>query len=616
MTKVHILPPDVINKIAAGEVIERPASVLKELIENALDAQTTSIIVHLEEAGKSLLHIKDTGGGIEIDDMETIFLRHSTSKIKNFDDLFATTSLGFRGEALYSVCAIADVVLRSRPPHQETGWEIHMRAGKKLKLHPLPMPAGTEIEVRELFFNTPARRKFLKTNTTELNQVLNTFIPYTLLYPACRFLLTHEGKTLLDLPPQENHITRIAKALNVNQRHLMEVSQDFPKEEITVHMVLGDINIKRNRRDMQYIFINNRPVQNQNVSFHMNQIYRLIFPPQQYPCFVLFITLNPAHVDVNIHPAKREVKIKDDTLLTAILRAVCEETLLKKGLAKQVVISPAATRNAPTDNPGDSPSKTFDQSSAQPATQGVPPKSFDPASYQELFKVTRENFLHDISLQTNQIKTPEAPSSKDEPSGVQETLFTREHDTLRHKLADAKYIGGFIRKYLLFESANSLFIIDQHAAQERINYEKFKRQVETGTIDVQHLLTPILLKLTSQEILMWEGSQEKLIEIGLETTRWDNETVALHTHPSLIQDPGIVTQAILSGDPVPHYDHNILARRACRSSVMAGDSMNKEQADYQRRELLNCHDPFSCPHGRPTAIELEEKFLDRQFLRT
>src|SRR3989344_8609166 len=347
MSKVHLLPEDVISKIAAGEVIERPAAAVKELLENSLDAQADTIEIHLSEAGKTLIHIKDTGSGIDKADLEKIFLRHATSKIASADDLDNIQSLGFRGEALYSIASIADVTLRSKtrsldklgmPKNQaqDSGWEIHLRCGKKIDFRPVTMTQGTEIEVRELFFNTPARRKFLKAKTTELNQILSTVIPYTLLYPACRFQVTHQGKSLLDLPPADSQLSRIARTLNLDTAHLVETKYSDAENSISVQAILGDINIKRAQRDMQFIFINNRPVQNKSISFHMNQIYQLIFPPRVYPCFAVFIRIPAEQVDVNIHPTKREVKIRNEHQVSTILRQICEQALMTAGQAKQV----------------------------------------------------------------------------------------------------------------------------------------------------------------------------------------------------------------------------------------------------------------------------------------
>ncbi len=586
MSKIKILPPELVSKIAAGEVIERPSSAVKELVENALDADATSIEVRLKEAGKQSILIKDNGSGIEKEDLEHIFLRHATSKIQSLDDLFAIQSLGFRGEALYSIAAIADVLLRTKTKDDTSGWELHMQGGKKIDLKPAALGTnGTEIEIKELFFNTPARRKFLKTNTTELNQILNIFIPYTILYPQVRFRLTHQlenrdASLLFDLPPTTSFIDRMAHCLRVEEKYLSETRRD------SIHVLLGDINIKRPRRDMQFIFVNGRPVQNKNISFHLNQVYRLIMPEGFNPCFAVYLQIPPSEVDVNIHPSKREVKIKDEQSVCLILRRLCEQALMG-GKMKQV------TR---------------------------------PSEYQAI----RQNLeaIGTTSCQNESaVETLEAESSSlnsnysipgPRPPEIQEFFIpqTQKQDSLQKKLTQAHYLGSLINKFLLFESGTSLLVVDQHAAAERIAYEKFILQMEKGNVEVQHLLSPILLKLIPQELLIWEESQERLEKAGFSTSRWNPEQIAIHSHPQLLKNAEKAVQELLSGEHIGCADHDTIARRACRSSVMAGDSLNKQEAEYQKETLLKCLDPFTCPHGRPTVIEFSESFLDKQFLRT
>jgi len=587
MGKVHILNPAVISKIAAGEVIERPASVIKELIENSLDAQASKIEITLKDAGRALIHSKDSGTGIEPDDLEKIFFRHSTSKIQNIEDLEHIHSLGFRGEALYAIGSIADIILRSKTKNQETGWEIHLRGGKKINLRPVTMNNGTELEVKELFFNTPARKKFLKTNLTEIHQILNIFLPYTLLYPQCRFLLSHQKKNLLDLPAQKDLKNRIAHALHLEEKHLLEVGQDFPSEKISLRMVLGDINIQRPRRDLQFIFINGRPVQNRSIGFHMNQIYRLIFPPEVYPFFSVYMEIPPEEVDVNIHPTKREVKIKDEPHLSSLIRTLCEKALMNRGTAKQMT--------APKNPPRQQQKNSLGHLRHTPLSPKTP-APFTTGQY---------------AAQHYAFQNPEPLESS-----VVENLFTPNSASLTFKLSAARYIGTFMKKYLFFETGTSLFVVDQHAAQERIMVERLKSQMDNGTLEVQHLLTPLLLKLTPQELLSWEESKEQLETLGLSTTLWDKATIALHTSPNLLKDPEHALRSLLAGENISRGDHETLARRACRCSIMAGDSLDPSQVEYQRQQLLQCQDPFTCPHGRPTIIEITENFLNKQFLRT
>ncbi|MCX5708521.1 MAG: DNA mismatch repair endonuclease MutL [Candidatus Omnitrophica bacterium] len=578
MSKVHILPPEIVSKIAAGEVVERPASVLKELLENSLDAGACSIEVLLKGAGKNLIEIKDNGEGISKEDIENIFIRHATSKISTIDDLYNISSLGFRGEALYSIAAISDVTLRSKTQGQDCGWEIHLRDNTKTSAKPLGMHVGTEIQVQELFFNTPARKKFLKSNSSELNHCLDIFLPYTLLHPDKRFILTHESRKLIDLSPTGEQLSRIGEALNLNKKDFLEDTSEFPELNAKIHLVLGDINIQRTHKDMQFIFINGRPVNERAISFHMNEIFRLIFSPGVYPFFCVFITMPADQLDVNVHPAKREVKIKDEFRLLGILRQFTEHLLMTKSKPRQAEGSVFST-----------PENILSQ-----------PSNWQAPTFHHGEKPEQQNGLS-ISDNILLFKTDD--------------IFTRKKSDLKEKLKSSRYLGNLLKKYLIFESDDSLLLIDQHAAQERITFEKLKDQIDKSNVEVVQLLAPVLIKLSPQELVFWEENKEILEKAGFSTTLFDQDTLALHSHPQLISQPESSVRNLLTGEDIARLDPETLARMACRSSVMAGFAMNKEQAEFQRQALLKCVDPFICSHGRPTVIEILEETLQKQFLR-
>lgn len=612
MPKVQILPSDVIAKIAAGEVIERPASVVKECMENSLDAGATSIEVHLKDAGKQLIHIKDNGSGISHDDLNNLFQRHATSKITAIDDLERLSSLGFRGEALFSVGSIADVVLTSQAIGDPIGWQLHIRGGERINLEPAATSGnGTEIKISELFFNTPARKKFLKSNTTELNQIIETFLPYTLLHPIVSFKLTHAGRAVMDVKPVNSLKERIARSLNLDAKHLIEVDQNFKDDGINLRMILGNINVQRSRRDLQYFFINSRPVQHRNLGFHVNDIYKLILPPSVYGCFVIFIEIDPAMIDVNIHPAKREVKIDQEGRLVSLIRNTVEHALMTQGDMRSLGTS--MTTDA-SNQIFKTPDADDTQAPAQTTQEGILTKTliFGPGQNQSTFDPRRL------------FEKPPAGVQSQEPVGHQEIpvqeaqthLFQKPNETLRDKFSRARYIGSFMSKYLLWEVDDSLLLVDQHAAQERIMFEKFKKQIDEGTIEVQNLLTPILLKLTPQEKMAWEESQELLKKSGMDTTAFDEDTVAIQTVPILVKRPEAVIRTLLAGEKAERCDHLTIARRACKASIVTGDKLSSEETEHQRRQLLECQAPFTCPHGRPTIIELKDNFLEKQFLRS
>jgi len=578
MAKVRILPPEIVSKIAAGEVIERPASVLKELLENSLDAGAAAIEVTVRDAGKTLIQVRDNGAGIAEEDLNSVFNRHATSKLSAIDDLYAISSLGFRGEALFSIAAVADVTLQTKTDAQDPGWSVHVRGNERLSRKPCSMRTGTNIEVKELFFNTPARKKFLKSNTAEFNRILDLFIPYTLLFPQIRFTLNHDNKSIVDLAPAQNLRSRIAEALHVEKDDLIEGARDHADAGLSIRLVLGDINIQRGRKDMQFIFINNRPVESKTISYHLNDIYRSLLAPGVHPLFCVYVRMPAADLDVNVHPTKREVKIKDEASLVAVLRNFSEQLLMTQSKAQQPKHLFAA------------PDQDAQRPAGMSALAGTPEYSA-PAQEQMQLALAESIALY---------KTDIAQDKQND---------------LRTKLRQARYLGNLLKTFLLFETTDSLLVIDQHAAQERISYEKLKGQIEKSAVEVQKLLVPITFQATTQELLVWEGIKNVLETIGFETTLFDKETIAIHSHPQLITEPENSVRNLLAGEQIARMDPEKLARLACRSSVMAGFAMNKEQAEYQRSALLQARDPFTCPHGRPTVVEIPESALRKQFLR-
>ncbi len=605
MSKVRVLPEDIVAKIAAGEVIDRPASVVKELIENSIDAGAKTIHLELKEAGKSLISIKDDGSGIERDDLETIFQRHATSKITSLEDLFDIHSLGFRGEALYSVAAVADITLRSRTAAASEGWEIHMRGGAKQDIKPCAFnDTGTHIEIRELFFNTPARKKFLKTTASEFYQVMQVFTPYTLLHPQVGFKLTHQGRDVIDAVATETLTGRIAEVLNLKSDHMLDIRRAFPDEHLVIKMVLGDINIQRTRRDLQFVFVNNRPVFNKNINYHLNQVFRLIMPPEAFPFFVVYIDVPATDIDVNIHPTKREVKLRHEREICSLLRRVTEEALMKSGGREATGESDSPKEFTPVERSYryQSAASDFDQSGPQTLFEGsASGGSGSGGSGGASYAPSNKDYAYPRAEQTPSFYIP-----KNELAAA---------DDIQSKLENARYIGAFIRKFLIYEAGHTMLLMDQHAAAERITYEKLIRHMEKGDVEVQPLLAPVLVSVTPQEKLVYEEIGDELLKVGFEHSLFDEQTIAVHSQPLLLKDVEATVRYILAGDQVTNRDHDQIARRACRSSIMTGDKLDAEEAEYLREQLLQCLDPFTCPHGRPTVIELSENFLDQQFMR-
>ncbi|MCM8772942.1 MAG: DNA mismatch repair endonuclease MutL [Candidatus Omnitrophica bacterium] len=558
MGKVNFLPEKIINKIAAGEVVESPASVLKELLENSIDANSKKIDVEILDSGKKLIYVKDDGEGIEPDDIEKIFERYATSKIKELEDLYNIKTLGFRGEALFSIGAVSDVILRSKKIDLDFGKEIHIRGGKKLSIKNCSMSNGTVVEVRELFFNTPARKKFLKSDITEYRKIINTFIPYTIIFYWIGFSFKNEKAKVINLLPSESLIKRFCEVLNIEEKYLLYKNEIF--KEFEVEIIIGDLNLKRPHKDIQFIFVNNRPVYNQFLSSVINNFYQTFFSTEFFPVFALSLKLPSENIDVNIHPTKREVKIKDEKVIEEKIEKVLNDLLSKSGV-KQVILK-------------------------------------------NIYNKTPEKIIEEAKI-------------KDSIELKNEELFSQlsKRESLIEKIKNSIFIGTFKNKYLIFEFENSLLFVDQHAAYERINYEKFLKEIETGNIQVQQLLTPLIINLNPEEMSIWEKTEKIIEKYGFITTKWSENKIAIHGYPSLIKNIEFSIRNILAEKDIKKYDKESLAKRACKSSVVAGQKLNEQEIKYLIEKLEECENPFVCPHGRPIVIEISEKFLDNQFLR-
>ena len=555
MGKVNILSENIISKIAAGEVVESPASVLKELLENSIDANSKKIEVIIENSGKKLISVKDDGEGIEPDDIEKIFERYSTSKIKNIEDLYKIRTLGFRGEALYSIGSVSDIILKSKIRSEKTGREIHVRGGEKLSLKECGMSDGTVVEVRELFFNTPARRKFLKSDITEFRKLVNVFIPYTISFFDVSFSFINEGNKFIHLVPSENRILRFCEIFNIEEKFLIYEKNNFEKFEIQI--IFGDVNLKRSQKDMQFIFVNGRPVYNYTISHSINNFYQSFLSTEFFPVFAIFLSLPYEDVDVNIHPTKREVKIKYENEISKEIINFLNK-IFKKTNTKVVQIE----------------------------------NRYEPVIKKSEKEILRENV--DIFAVE---KTDEKETG------------------LIEKLKNSEFVGIFKNKYLIFAYDDSLFFIDQHAAVERINYEKFIEEIESGKINIQQLLTPLIINLNYEEMAIY-GKVEKIIEkYGFLTTKWSENKIAIHGYPSLLKDIEFSIRNLLSEENIEKYDREEIAKRACKVSITSGQKLTELEAKNIIEKLIECKNPFVCPHGRPIVIEITEKFLDIQFLR-
>jgi len=568
---IHILSPEVASQIAAGEVIERPASVVKELLENALDAQARAISITVEGAGQSLIEVADDGVGIPAGELEVAVERHATSKLSSADDLFKISTLGFRGEALASISSVSRFTLTSRTSQAEMGARLRVEGGQSRQLEYVGAPAGTLVRVENLFFNVPARLKFLKSDPTERGQIDALVTRYALAYPQVRFELKQEGRQVLQTSGNGDRREVLAALYGVDiARQMLEVMTGY--EGLKVSGYISPLSLTRsNRREITF-FVNGRPVQDTTLNAALVQAYQNMLMVGRYPMAVLFLELPPEVVDVNVHPAKAEVRFRErDQVFRDVQRAV--RTAL-------MAYSPVPRVEHP---------ETW-RFGSQPAGDQV---GLD-------WQVGSDPGYQDNGLN----------------SGVSLGAFPVEGVPL------LRLIGQIAATYLVAEGPDGLYLIDQHAAHERVLFEKFTHQKE-GPINAQTLLQPVPVDLSPAAFRLLSEQLPILQKLGFQVEAFGPSTYLVRGIPSILSgsDPAAALRVLVEDfeeDERPlqtEIEAKIIARICKRAAVKAGQSLSPEEQRALLADLESCQAPRTCPHGRPTMIHLSVDLLERQFGR-
>lgn len=586
------LPDHLINQIAAGEVVERPASVVKELVENSLDAGASEVHVDIVAGGQKRIRIRDDGSGIARDDLGMALSRHATSKISSLDDLEAVASLGFRGEALPSIASVARLTLVSRTSDADAAWQVEADGGALGDPRPAAHPPGTTVEVDDLFYNTPARKRFLRTERTEFGHIEKWLRRLALARPDVAFEMTHNRRTALKLPAatsDEQRLARVAKICGdafAGQAVLIERETDG----IVVAGWIGLPTFNRSQPDMQYWFVNGRSVTDKTLAHAVRHAYRDVLFHGRYPAYVLGITMDPAAVDANAHPAKHEVRFRDGRKIHGVVSQTIETALSET--------RPGGISSAPLDvgaSPGSSPG---------PTTQSAMPLS---RIHQPMPGAVRES-LAAYSALSGQALAATADIRAD----------TADAPPMGYAIAQ---IGGV---YVLAENADGLVVVDMHAAHERILYEKLKRGFDDKSVVRQPLLVPNTVAVAASEADLVEQSASVLGKIGLVVDRSGPTSLLIREVPALLKD--VDTEALLrdviadlseagGSNRVEDACDDFLATMACHHSVRANRQLTLQEMNTLLREMENTERADQCNHGRPTwtAITLAE--LDRLFLR-
>ena len=607
MSRIRALPPALINQIAAGEVIERPSSVVKELVENSLDAGATRIEVDIEAGGSRLIRVRDDGGGIAPDELQLAVASHATSKIGSFDDLEHVASMGFRGEALASVSSVARFALTSRPRDADSAFRIEVDGGKLQAARPAQHPPGTSVEVRDLFYNVPARKKFMRAERTEFAHIDDLLKSLALARGAVEFRLSHNGKPV-----------RIWKTARDEQAELQRVAEvlgaDFPQQSLRVEHAAAGLRLSgwvglptasRSQADSQYFYVNGRLVRDRVVTHAVRQAYADVLFHGRHPVFVLYLELDPAGVDVNVHPAKHEVRFREQRLVHDFLFRTLHEALAQTRAGQVESHAQADDGRLHMATSSASPSERVP---GLPAMQSWPAH----ASQSRLALGVRDRPLADYTALVG-----EPPRAAPVAAPMPETE-AGEAPPLGYAIAQLKSI------YVLAENAQGLVLVDMHAAHERITYEKLKSGRACSSLRSQLLLVPLSLAVSAKEAAAAEEHADALAEWGLELSRSGPSGVVVRRIPALLEgaDVGELTRDVLaelaqhgSSRRLQELENELLSTMACHGSVRAGRRLTIPEMNALLREMEATERSGQCNHGRPTWTQLSLSELDRLFMR-
>ena len=587
MSKVHLLSQNISNMIAAGEVVERPSSVVKELVENAIDAKARHIDIVIKDAGRTLIKVIDDGIGMDKEDALLALKRHATSKILDERDLFNISTLGFRGEALPSIAAVSHLVLTTSTGNN-VGTRVEVVNSDEIKVENAPLRKGTEIEVNELFYNTPARLKYLKSDTTEFAQIHDVVVHIALGYPNIIFTLIHNDKVVFKTNGNGNVLEIIAEIYGKETARNMKklTCEDY---DFKVEGYISKIQINRANRYSMITLLNGRYVRMLQVNNALIEAYKTYLPDDRYPITVLNIEVDPSLVDINVHPSKHEVRLSKEKDLVNLIK---ENTLLT---LKEELLTPSISKTPKEKEIVLTPSLNLD-------SENFFTKEEIKVEKEELPLIIEEKEKVEVKINKEDIKKV----IKEE---VNEPTYFR-------------VIGQYHGTYILCEFDDGLYIIDQHAAAERINFEKYSRLLGTTSSSIK-LLVPLLLDYTYNEIKQIEENKNVLETLGIYFESFSNSNIRISEVPSYFMDVNMevyvrdVIEMILNKSKVSSLDIrlNAIATIACKASIKANHALNTLDMQNLIKNLLKCENPNTCPHGRPTMLKYTNYELEKFFKR-
>jgi DNA mismatch repair protein MutL len=610
---IHLLDESTINQIAAGEVVERPSTVVKELVENALDAGATAITAEIKEGGLSLIRITDNGGGIARDDIPLAFMRHATSKIKTSEDLFHVTSLGFRGEALSSIAAVSQVELITKEPSSLNGYRYIIEGGEEKSIEEIGCPSGTTIIVRNLFYNTPARRKFLKSATTEAGYVNDLMERLMVSHPevSFRFIVNNQIK---HQSSGNNNIKDILYSIYGRDITKEILPVEYASENVNISGYIGKPTVSRGNRNFENYFINGRYIKNSIITKAIEDAYKPFMMQHKYPFTSLYYEITPSLLDVNVHPQKSELKLTNGDDVYEITYNLIRSILSKKELIPKVTFSDKTEKEANKPEYIKKLPEPFENNRMNQL------KALETMA--QVLSEDNQQSEHSSSVVEDDI-IKETQSYESQPVMEQIDLFSpfiSEQAISRHRI-----IGQVFSTYWLVEYEKELYIIDQHAAHEKVLYERIMTAARENKHSSQMLMPPIVLTLSLREQVALKRHNDTLQKLGYEIEHFGGNEFSIRAVPSdlyNLSDKDLflefideMTQDVTSRQANPESIMEKIASMACKAAVKANHVFSLEEATSLIKELLSLENPYHCPHGRPVIISMSRYELEKKFKR-
>ena len=680
MNRINILDDLTINKIAAGEVVERPSSVVKELIENSIDAGSTKVVIDIQDGGKKLIRITDNGCGIASSEVDKSFLRHATSKIKNIDDLYDLYSLGFRGEALASISAVSKLEMVTKTKDEPIGTKVIVEGGKVVSKEPVGTHNGTTIIIKDIFFNTPARQKFLKSTHAETINISDLINKLAIGNTNVQFKYINNGKLMLNTPG-DGKLLSVVRSIYGKEivDNLIEINEEG--KYCNIHGYIGNNNIYRSNKNLQHIYINNRFVKSKIILDAISEAYKSIIPINKHGICFLNIDINPAKIDVNIHPTKMEIKFENDKDLYIEIRDLLKRKLLntalivryesydKKPTVSEVKESYTDIQNNIPNDIGNvsvatpkidkaeemgtfmSLSDVLNKSNDKKESEVIDNKTTDNIAKldkNDFKEANKEKLTHEINYPKEDIKLQSMENKKNEYfiDGVVDISKSFTFDELkdlsqidkdtnkeedlqvdnvdnqnRFSLTEFRVVGSILNTYIVLEKNNSMYLLDQHAAHEKVLYEEYMRKFKSHKIDMQMLLDPIVIELSNVDMMKVENNIDLFLNFGFEIELFGNNHIMIRGVPTIFGNPEsekFILQIIDNIDNLKNsYDlkDDKFASMACRAAIKANDKIHKVEMNKLLSQMETCENPFTCPHGRPTIVEISKKEIEKMFKR-